>query len=480
MKKYLTARHYHLIYNSKLFDSEYYSNKYDLSPNNDCIKHYIEEGVDLGYNPCEWFDTNWYLKKNDDVKNFGMNPFSHYMLYGKDEGRLPKLFCEDKSDEFNRDYFKVFLSDEFDTVWYRETYNLGEDVDSIRHYLEEGAILGYNPSKYFDTVWYLEENLDVKEKNVNPFVHYIEYGKDEGRLPKLLDLYDDIINKDHLLYFKGEKNYFFLINDSNSELRQHYDKYYVSCFDKNKFLNDYYYKKYLFKENGIDYYYFVVPDKTVVCKDLLPFEIKGDVRRNIDLIDEIPDFADKLNYTHYFRYDTHLNYECGKILSYYFLHHMDNKLTKEEYLKILDENIQYTESTESRDFLISNMTYSTEKIELLKTVKNIKVPNPSNLEKLYIPEEFQEFGRRKSEFFYNPNVKNKLKVLVCHNSSMQYIKSYFMLFFNKIFLHWDSGYTSKELIQWYKPDIVIEIRIERFIENPRLPEWVENKEIFKI
>lgn len=38
-----------------------------------------------------------------------------------------------------------------------------------------------NPNKWFDTSFYLECNQDVKEKNINPLVHYIKYGKAEGR-----------------------------------------------------------------------------------------------------------------------------------------------------------------------------------------------------------------------------------------------------------------------------------------------------------
>lgn len=33
------------------------------------------------------FNERWYLKNNIDVKNSGMNPYEHYINFGKKEGR---------------------------------------------------------------------------------------------------------------------------------------------------------------------------------------------------------------------------------------------------------------------------------------------------------------------------------------------------------------------------------------------------------
>ncbi|MEQ1528582.1 MAG: glycosyltransferase family 2 protein [Methylococcales bacterium] len=35
------------------------------------------------------FDAKWYLRRNPDVANSGMDPYEHYIKYGKREGRLP-------------------------------------------------------------------------------------------------------------------------------------------------------------------------------------------------------------------------------------------------------------------------------------------------------------------------------------------------------------------------------------------------------
>ena len=49
-----------------------------------------------------------------------------------------------------------------------------------------------------------------------------------------------------------------------------------------------------------------------------------------------------------------------------------------------------------------------------------------------------------------------------------------------MFLFWDHGNMDKELIEWYKPDLILEIRIERFIEKLPTPQWVINKESIDI
>lgn len=70
------------------------------------------------------FDAKYYLDTNKDVKNSGMNPLQHYMIYGGSEGR--------------------------------------------------------NPSKKFDAKYYLAKNAVVRESKQNPLLHYIQYGKENG------------------------------------------------------------------------------------------------------------------------------------------------------------------------------------------------------------------------------------------------------------------------------------------------------------
>ena len=54
--------------------------------------------------------------------------------------------------------------------------------DPIEHYIRYGADEGRNPSKYFDTKYYLNRYIDVKKSGMNPLFHYITYGIKEGRV----------------------------------------------------------------------------------------------------------------------------------------------------------------------------------------------------------------------------------------------------------------------------------------------------------
>lgn len=52
-------------------------------------RHYNDYGRFEGANPNTTFNTNEYLMMNPDVAAAGVNPFSHYLQYGVNEGRAP-------------------------------------------------------------------------------------------------------------------------------------------------------------------------------------------------------------------------------------------------------------------------------------------------------------------------------------------------------------------------------------------------------
>ncbi|MDH2299200.1 hypothetical protein [Cobetia sp. 29-18-1] len=83
------------------------------------------------------------------------------------------------------DYNALLKSSLFDADWYLIEYTdvATTGLDPIKHYLNEGAREGRNPSTQFDTIWYLTSNPDVVQAGMNPLLHYLRYGKIEGRLP---------------------------------------------------------------------------------------------------------------------------------------------------------------------------------------------------------------------------------------------------------------------------------------------------------
>jgi glycosyltransferase involved in cell wall biosynthesis len=72
----------------------------------------------------------------------------------------------------------------FDKTYYRAAYGKHRPYKTaFDHYVSVGASRFYDPSPFFSTSYYLQENEDIREAKVNPFFHYIAYGEKEGRCP---------------------------------------------------------------------------------------------------------------------------------------------------------------------------------------------------------------------------------------------------------------------------------------------------------
>lgn len=177
------ADEYNIIKSSKLFNEQWYKENYLKDNSKDPIKHYLDEGWKNNLNPSPEFNTKWYLEKNPDVKKAGINPLVHYIQYGRKEGRLP---YETFDSTLKEPYDIVSFSELFDRKWFAKYYSLeNTNVDLVKYYLDYYLIYGLNPSPNFDSIWYLDTYPDVKKAGMNPLVHYIKYGKKEGRQPKL-------------------------------------------------------------------------------------------------------------------------------------------------------------------------------------------------------------------------------------------------------------------------------------------------------
>lgn len=365
----------------------------------------------------------------------------------------------------------------FDVNWYRQKYDIPDNINPIVHYLEIGYKKGYNPSPNFDANFYLNEYPDIKQKNIAPFFHYLRYGVYEGRVPKLFTL-NEIKEQRLKLSLKGKSRYLFLFNDGNNEILQHFDDDYKSNFDKKSFLEHFSYKKSLFDELNIDYAYFVVPDKSVVCKDVLPFQIEN-IRREICEISEVHDFASVLTPDDYFKNDTHMNFQGGGKLAFKILNYLDDSFDFETYNNLISNYSTKEDEVHKHDLVAyKNWSYSLfEKFSYIRT--DVKTHHhPISLEFLNenIPKRFEKCKERNSEHFKNEKSFSNLKVLIFHDSTIEYLKWDFSFYFREMFLFWDHGHLNKDLIKWYNPDLILEIRIERFFENLQHPSWVVNKE----
>lgn len=214
VKKMIKIKSYiNKIANSEYFNSDFYINRYDdvegsgFSP----AEHYYKFGWREGRNPSLKFDTNFYLQDNADVKVSGVNPLLHYILSGKQEYRLILPIIEEEQPKITIE--KVKLQEEqpkitIEKVELQEAtnedplFNLlkGSDIFCeeyylthypdvhgcpITHYINYGYKEGRNPSHEFNTSYYLSSNLDVAGSSINPLQHWLLHGQGEGRKSKV-------------------------------------------------------------------------------------------------------------------------------------------------------------------------------------------------------------------------------------------------------------------------------------------------------
>ncbi|MEE0935641.1 MAG: hypothetical protein U0L42_08210, partial [Methanobrevibacter sp.] len=126
----------------------------------------------------------------------------------------------DVCDKNVREFSLVNDSGLFDLDYYQEESNLSFDSarNGLLHYLELGYKQGFNPSDSFFGDSYFKFNPDVKSHYWNPLVHYLKYGKKEGRIFTTVK-YDDFLLVKYsglfdLNYYQKESNLNF-----NSEIR---------------------------------------------------------------------------------------------------------------------------------------------------------------------------------------------------------------------------------------------------------------------
>ena len=72
-----------------LFDvSFYFSQNPDLS-DFDPLTHYLSVGWRQSFRASPLFDEDWYIGAYPEIVGTGLDPLSHYLMYGRDEGRRP-------------------------------------------------------------------------------------------------------------------------------------------------------------------------------------------------------------------------------------------------------------------------------------------------------------------------------------------------------------------------------------------------------
>ncbi|WP_262689460.1 rhamnosyltransferase WsaF family glycosyltransferase [Kordiimonas aestuarii] len=104
----------------------------------------------------EWYGRTYAMEKT--------KPFDlalHFVSHGAQAGNRPNPL--------------------FNPAHYAEQTGISDPVEAVLHFAEKGWKLGFNPSKSFLVEPYLEAYPDIAESGVNPLLHYLRYGRVEGR-----------------------------------------------------------------------------------------------------------------------------------------------------------------------------------------------------------------------------------------------------------------------------------------------------------
>ncbi|MEM8718332.1 MAG: DUF4347 domain-containing protein [Cyanobacteria bacterium P01_G01_bin.39] len=161
----------------ELFNSQYYTGTQVALDTINPFTDYIENGWRAGRNPNGLFNVNYYLSQNPDVNQHGLDPLTHYALFGETE-----IFD-------NRDPNRLF-----DTSYYLAKNSDVADAGAnpLLHFIQSGWKEsrfdnpgGFNPNRdpspFFDTSFYFDNNPDVRQvsyelDSANALQHFLEFG----------------------------------------------------------------------------------------------------------------------------------------------------------------------------------------------------------------------------------------------------------------------------------------------------------------
>ena len=142
------------------------------------------------------FDAQFYLSEYSDVAASGIDPFTHYSLFGWKENRDPNVF-------FSTRYYKITNPDVNEA-----------DKNPLEHYVEFGVQELRDPGPFFDTSSYLQENADVANGSTNPLEHFILFGDQEGR--RSSEIFDSTF------YLSNNPDVAFFVNSKQTTALEHF------------------------------------------------------------------------------------------------------------------------------------------------------------------------------------------------------------------------------------------------------------------
>ena len=165
---------------SKYFDPAFYQLQGGAGAA-DPIAHYLAEGWRTGLSPSPKFDPERYGEENRFVEALGVSPFYHWCSQHRMRGMRtnPKAA---RPRAVPLDEMRRVVEPEFDRAFYlsRQADVREAGLEPLKHYLEHGWREGRDPHPLFSSQFYLGRNPTLAASNINPFYHYLTIGRAQG------------------------------------------------------------------------------------------------------------------------------------------------------------------------------------------------------------------------------------------------------------------------------------------------------------
>ncbi len=113
---------------------------------------------------------------------------NHFREFVMQKMRALKVFKKNKK---RKDHVYEVVLGSFDVQYYldRNPDVREHGVDPVRHYLDLGHQEGRDPTPSFSTRGYMERYPDVVASGMNPFYHYLRHGRFENRVTRAIEIY---------------------------------------------------------------------------------------------------------------------------------------------------------------------------------------------------------------------------------------------------------------------------------------------------
>lgn len=163
-----------------------YQYRHQLNSEKEAIAHYLQHWRTYPIRFDGFFDSEFYLSKNPDVATSSVNPLVHFLVSGELEGRVAWPLQEETDaphthQQLDEGIISQIHERKLDWASYKQQHQLQSDVEAISHYLQNWGVSSVSFNGLFDSEYYLNENPDVASAFINPLVHFITHGENEGR-----------------------------------------------------------------------------------------------------------------------------------------------------------------------------------------------------------------------------------------------------------------------------------------------------------